>query len=515
MSRRLRPVFLALFLASAITASAGPDDPFDARIPGALQLGQQETLLTLESGRYTLKGGFFFDARAADPARPRLTHARVAELLASNKTAITPLPVAAIPMGERPNTTMAPAAKGSPVLLNFDGSVAHSGDIRGPPALGAGASSAPDAAVLQGQLLQRLVFKGNRQEREALSAAVGTILQTKTGRELAAAFVRERAVAGVTMGAIDNSSVVVEHGKKILSGTAGMTETDKIPPEVTLSRAYMSTDPEFRRVVMAGTLAHELFGHAFEAQRAKTAGFPKAAQDRYRGDELGSRLIDWLIQTQLTGKVGDAKPEEYLNDPEGYHRGLVTVDAYYITTLSAMEMKDPVTTLRGRSKLIAADEAKTMAGIKSMGNWRPIIAHFIKAHNISKTRFAPAEDELNTYQVWAYGHQKKIVEMKEYLEKMIAYWSSPQGAKEKKQIIDAASDPYLVRMEASLAARARELRRLRAGPPQGRGPSSESIREMPALVIRASKTPGADPINLDELIEMHMEDREKHPGHWK
>ena len=513
MSRGLRPVFFVLFLASAIAASAGPDDLFDARIPGALQPGQQEVLLALESGRYTLKEGRFLDARAPDPGRPQLTNARVAELLAARGTNLPPLPAAAIPTDVRPNIALPSAAKTSPGLLNFDGGVAHGGDIRGPPASGSVASGKSAPGVLQTQLLQRLVFKGSKQEREALGEAVGTILQTRTGRELAAAFVRERAVAGVSIGAIDNSSVVTEHGKKILSGTSGMTETDKIPPEVTISRAYMGTDPAFRRVVMAGTLAHELFGHALEAQRAKRAGFPKSAQDHYRGDEIGSRLIDWLIQTELTGKVDDASPAEYLTDPEGYHRGLVTVDPYYVNTLSAKEMKNPVTTLRGRRKMVAADEAKTTAGIKDMEDWRPIIAHFVKVHRIAKARFAPAEEELNTYLVWAYGHQKKIAEIKESLEGMIEYWSTPKGAKEKKQVIDAASDPYLLGMEASLTARARELRRLRAGPPQGRGPSSTAVLVMPELVITGSKTP--DLIGLDELSEMHALDREKNPGHWK
>ncbi|MEQ1631495.1 MAG: hypothetical protein ABL997_03920 [Planctomycetota bacterium] len=128
MSRSLRPVFFVLFLASAIAASAGPDDLFDARTPGALQPGQQEILLALESGRYTLKDGNVLDARASDPARARLTNARVAELLSARGTGLPPLPHAAIASGALVPRALPLAAKGTPANLNFDGVVARAGE---------------------------------------------------------------------------------------------------------------------------------------------------------------------------------------------------------------------------------------------------------------------------------------------------------------------------------------------------------------------------------------------------
>jgi hypothetical protein len=515
MSRSLRPVFFVLFLASAIAASAGPDDLFDARTPGALQPGQQEILLALESGRYTLKDGNVLDARASDPARARLTNARVAELLSARGTGLPPLPHAAIASGALVPRALPLAAKGTPANLNFDGVVARAGDIRGPPASGSiasGSGAPPAAGVLHAQFLTRLVFKGNRQEREALSEAVATILKTKTGRELAAQFVNERAAAEVTLETIDNSTAVQEKGRKILSGTSGQTDVVKDPPKITLNRAYLDTDPEYRRVVMAGTLAHELFGHALEAQRAKKAGVPRAVLFHYRGDEIGSRLIDWMVQTELSGKVEDGEPKEYLGDPEGYYRGLLTVDPYYIVTLSPAEMKNPLTTLRGRRKLLKADAARTTADIKDMESWRPIIAHFVSVHRMPKARFAPAEEELNVFLTWAYGHQKKLSDINESLEGVIAHWSSPAGAKEKRQVIEASGSAYMNRMEAAAAARARELRRLRADPHHGRNPASTEVLVMPGLVITAS---GAPVIDLDELSRMNTEDRQKHPGHWK
>ena len=159
----------------------------------------------------------------------------------------------------------------------------------------------------------------------------------------------------------------------------------------------------------------------------------------YRGDEISSRLIDWLVQTELAGKSVEGDPKDYLDDPEGYYRGLLAVDPYYILTMSPAEMKNPLATLRARRKLLVADAARTAADIKGQEEWRPIIAHFVSLHRVAKARFTPAEEELNVYLTWAHGHQKRISSIRASLETQIKEWESPAGAKELKQVIDAAA----------------------------------------------------------------------------
>ncbi len=514
MSRGLRPVVFLLFLAFAgVSASAGPDDIFDAGAPGALQPGQREFILALDQGRYTLKDARFVDARAADPAHPQLTKARVAELLAGAAGGETggddPVSAAAGAALERARSR---AAKASPLDLNFDGVGNHAGGIRGPlDSLTGAGHPAAERAALQAQFVSRLNFTGDRQERAAMSAAVETMLTTKTGRELAEQFVREKARAEIVLKTIDNTAAVEEKGKKILSGTSGTTDTEADPPKVTLNRVFLDTDPEYRRVVLAGTLAHELFGHALESQRAKKAGFPHVAQYHYRGDEIGARLIDWTVQTELVGKVLDADPKSYLDDPQAYHRSLLVADPYYVTTMSRVEMRNPLTTLRARRKMVEDDRIKTENDIKDEESWRPIIAHFINVHRIAKDRFAPAEEELTVYLTWAYGHQKKIVAIRSQLEETIRAWSSPEGVKDRDALIKAADSAYLQGLEDSLTRRSRALKKLLAEPNRGRTIASEL--NMPPLVITAPKKLSGSPIDLDELSRMRDEDMKKNPGH--
>lgn len=518
MSRSLRPAFLVLFLAAAVTASAGPDDLFDARPADAFQPGQKEYLLRLENGRYALKDGRVLDARAGAP----LTEAKVAELLRASGSRITQSgDDAAAALGETANRRALERIRRPPAAqTNFDGGAARSGGIRGPPltgqarAVGSAAAASADPAVLQARLLQRLVFTGTPAEKAALSESVSTILQSPTGRRLAALFVAEQAGAEIKLTTIEHSKAVTEAGKKTVTGTAGMTDTEKVPPVVTISKAYLETDPEYRRLAMAGTLAHELFGHALEDQRARKAGLPHAAHYYYRGDEAGSRLIDWTIQTELAGKTVEGDPSKYLEDVEGYYAELVTTDPYYSITLSLAEMKNPTTTLKGRRAAVAAATAQSAEGRESMNEWRPIIDHYAAVHGVTRERLKPAEEELTAYFAWADIHAVKLVQISEAIEGRIKYWETPAGMKQKKEIIAASDSAYLKKYETTLAVRARALRRLRAGPPGGgRGPSSEGpVLTMPTLVIKGRR---GDTLDLDALGVLYRDDLKKNPGHWK
>jgi len=501
MSRGLPTVVYVLCLAfSAVAASAGPGELFDARAKDALRPGQRELLLALDGGRYVFENGRLADTRASEPDR-LLTNARVEALLAGPRDGAALDASAASGADPAYERALARMPKGAPVPQGFDGAAAHAGDVRGPPASGPrGGQTAPasaDPAVLQARLLQRVAFKGTKPERQAFGEAVALIMKTKTGSELARQFVHESAAAEVVIAATSN---------------AGSTDTGGIPPKVTLDRKYVtgSNDPNYSRIVMAGTLAHELFGHALETQRARTAGFSKLASYHYRGDEVGSRLIDWSVQTELAGKVADADPQDFLGDPEAYYRGMATRDPYYVVSLSAAEMKDPIAALAARRALLAADEAKTAAEVKQTEAWLPVIAHFVSAHGVAKGRFEPAEKEIGDYLSWGEGHRKKLVESKANLESHIARWSSRAGAAQRKELADAADSAFLRNWDAQLRQRARDLTALRAGP-GGRGPAAI---EVPVVVITAPK-PGGPPIDLEELSRMYQRDKKTNARHFK
>jgi hypothetical protein len=342
---------------------------------------------------------------------------------------------------------------------------------------------------------------------------VDTLLQTNTGRRLASEFVAEGAHADLVMGSFAGSRTAVEDGKRVLQATAGKTATDRDPPRVMINKDFLDTDPEYRRASLAGTVAHELFGHALESQRVRKEGVPLAAQYFYRGDELGSEMIDWTIQTELNGKVADGDPAPFLSDPEGYYRSLWTADSYYAVTLSPAEMKNPLAALKVRRRAVADEREKTRDGVKEMAAWRPVIRHFIQVHKIPRARLTPATAQVDDYMNWASAHTSKLDEIKTYLDAKIEEWSGPRGAKETAQLAASADSPYLANAEARLAARAVELRRLMTAAEAARAPVEKTEIVIDDVAVAAPAGPPAK-IDLDELQRLLAADQTEHPEHW-
>lgn len=514
MSRALKNAVLAvLFCASAALAAGRPEDLFDAAAKDAFAPGQKETILALDGGRFTIKDGRIRDAFIADPKKALLTNGQVAELLALR---LAPgLVQAPAPADFRPQPVV---PKVDPQKLDFDGGRGR-GSIAGSPMGGAAAKglALSDPAILQAELLKKAVVTGSPAEKKLLNEAVENILKTKIGRDLARQFVTEGAVARIQLGRVDGSSSSMKEGLRTVRGTQGFTSVSDFPPMVTLSNDYILADADWRKVSMAGTLGHELFGHAFEQLRAKNAGVPHEASYHYRGDELGSRLIDWTIQTELAGRTLDDNPGEYLEDPEGYARELWTLAPYYVISLSRTEMRNPADTLRARRKVVADDKISTDKEIKDLEDWWPIIAHFKAVHKLDARRFVDVEAEVRDSVDWQRRHLSKLEEVRKYLETQIAYWETPKGQRDKAVVINSADDAYFVRFESRLRKRALDLGRLRAEARGARGPSSTPELVMPPLAIRvpAKGPPPPEPITLAELGALYHKDQADNPKHWE
>ncbi|MBI5247174.1 MAG: hypothetical protein HY923_08325 [Elusimicrobia bacterium] len=506
MSRGLRAVFAVLLLAAALPALAGPDDLFDASAANAFKAGQKEFILALENGRYAVR-----DGRVLDRDKP-LTNTQVAALFPAQRGAgsVGPHP------GNDDAVARARALNGGKAPGDFDGSVTHAGTLAGPhPAAPTPAPAPVDPGVLQAQLLNRLVFKGTPQEKAAIAEAVEYILKTKTGRELASQYVAERASAEIVMRNIPGSTIVVRDGRKVQSGSGGNTAVHIDPPQVTLNRDYLDTDPDYRKVAMAGTLAHELFGHAFETQRAKKAGQPASVRYYYRGDEIGSELIGWLVETELSGKVVAGDADGYLADPEVYHRNLWSNQPYYVLILSPREMRDPLTALKARRRELVASRAKTISDRAGMREWAPRRDHFVTVHGVSRARFKPADDGIADYEHWASDHLRELVGIETTLEDQIKTWSSPAGQAQLKELKAGGGSEYLRGAEQRLAARRAELIKLLAEA-KGRSPAgvAKPVISLPSLIVKKPGDPNS-PLDLDDLSKMYTKDVSEHPEHWK
>lgn len=547
MSRRLLSSFVvfALFLALGASAPACPvcDEPpasapvpdpppqavFEAAAPGALLAAERDWLLAYEGGRFSWVNGRLADRtapakkhlltnaaawdllgrRAAERVadlRGKLKDGRLAEELRAEAVALFWLRGTLLSKEDADflRDASRPKAKGSPDSgeLKFgekDGEETAAGAGAGFTAQGAVGASAlgTDAALLR-DLRASLDIEPGADPRAAaaMDEALASLVGTPTGRELALEWTASGAKAKLAFGPVANSSTVLMNGRRILRASGGNTQTAMEPPVVTLNQDYLDTDPDFRRVNMASTLGHELFGHAFEIQRAKKAGLTQQAVYYYRGDEAGSGLVGWLVQAELGGRLDNGHMWNYLSDPEKYHAGLKTNLPYYATTLSLPEMRAPVATLEGRVAAIETDRKKTVAYGASMAAWRPIIEHFITVHGIARADFSARVDDVDAAAVWTDSHLKSLDAIEKHLTGTIAAWKGSGGDKVKADLLAASSSAYMRQAEERLTARADRLKGLVGG----RSPE-------PTVPPVPGKLTWAD---LNRMLE---QDRKDHPGH--
>lgn len=535
MSRLASLAFSCLFLLAGTLASACPtcglpaasapitDPPaqavFEAAAPGALLHEERAWLLALEGGRLESVGGRLADREAASPETHLLTNAAAWTLLGRRATERTAELRARAKDGRLPEELRGEAValfwlRGTLVSPQDRDFLRAATEPKGKPEPGAGtlengprdpggagiAGAEAQSAAIVRDLRARLDIAPGDDPRAAaaMDEALENLVKSPTGRELALEFIATGARAKVIFGEVPDSGTVVQNGRRVLQASGGNTQTWENPPLVTLNKDYLDTDPDYRRVATASTLGHELFGHAFEIQRAKKAGIPSDAVYYYRGDEAGSGLVGWLVQAELGGALSNGHMWNYLADPEVYHAGLKTNLPYYSTTLSLAEMRAPVATLESRVAKIARDRISSREHAATMVAWRGPIKHFIEIHAVEEASFSSLNEDIAAAVVWNNTRQKTLDDIGTYLRGKITTWKMPQSDALKKELLSASTSPYMRESEERLSARAERLRRLVAG-------------RVPEPMV--PPVPGK--LTWEEFHRMLDRDRKDMPEHWE
>lgn len=501
------------------SVDAGPDAVFRPDAPGALEPQEALWLSSLENGRYARQPGAIVDTRAPDPLRHALTNAQVQSLLARNATARVAALREKARAGPLERDAHAEAVTlfwtRGPLLNEADrqllrdlimphfGKAPEPGKGPGAPPVagGSGALSAPAAAeaeALLNTLVSRVTLVDHDDPRQAagLRDAFRGLLASQTGREMAQQFIAEGATAKVSFEQIEGSHISSVNGRMVLNTSGGHAKVAETPVHVVLNRHYLDTDPDYRRVKVAGTLAHELFGHAFERQRADKLKITDSLY-HYRGDEAGSGLLGWLVETELGGRVSNGHMWNYLRDPEVYHRGLQTNLPYYAATFSVEEMKNPIDTLRARRAQVEESRASMKAWLASTVAWRPRAQHFIDVHKMDAAVFGTIFESIKNTEIWAESHDKDLNDIGAYMDEMTGHWSSPKGRAYRDRVVNQSRSPYFAQAEARLKARQERLRLLVGA----RQPESQT----PPI-------PGH--LQMQDLYDLYDKDRLNNPNHW-
>lgn len=537
MSTRPLPLLLALLLGARLAGAcpachapapgpevrpdSAPSATFMPAAPGALTADESRWLAATEQGRYELRAAAVIDRRAPSPESHALTNAQVHGLLASRAHERVAELRELVDRGPLPPALHAEAVSlfwvRGPLLPRPDQDFLRElitpqyGRVPRQPGQGPGevpagqpgggpAPGAADVDALLARLVTRVQFEDHGDPRQAagLRAGLRNMLLSRTGREMAEQFVAEGATVKLSFEAIPGSRVVEENGRRVLQSSGGHALTHLRPVQVVLNRDYLDTDPDYQRVNVAGTLAHELFGHAFERQRADRARVTDSLMN-YRGDEAGSGLLGWLVQLELGGPADDGHMWSYSQDPERYHRGLQTNLPYYATTFSPAEMRNPVDTLTARRGQVEEERRRARLLTASMLRWRPVARHFIDAHGMAEPPFGTVFETLRNYEGWLASHETNLTAIGAHMDQTRAYWTgSPEGRAARDRVVNESRRPYYGEAETRLRERRTRLNGL-----------LQSRRPEP------STPPIPGHVQMPELYRLYDDDVRDNPGHWE
>lgn len=359
----------------------------------------------------------------------------------------------------------------------------------GPPA-------AADPLAVQFRARLILDARGDPLAREALDMAVRRLLESPTARELAADVVKRGLTIRVSFEELENSVVAQRGGHRSIEGYGGLSTHGTDGPWIKLNRDYLRIDTAYLLRDLPSTLGHEVLGHALGAARAAEAGLVNE-WNRWRGDEIGAGLVGWLVAAELGYDVEDAHMRRWLDDPEGYFRGMHLAGGYYAKTFSAEEAADPRHAYAERlGRVEAALELLDREAAESL-DWNAVIDHFKTAHGVDPRRIALVRMELaNAYHpAERAAARARLLDVRRELQAALASLDDPAEAASVAAAAKGLRGPFFVEAEARLSLLGDRLR---------------------AAAAAAPKPRPRDPADFDmnQMREMYRRDLVENPSHW-
>jgi plasmid stabilization system protein ParE len=347
---------------------------------------------------------------------------------------------------------------------------------------------------------------GDPARRAVLSQAFERMLESPTARELVRQFLAEGISTDVEFTGIGESRVQIENGRKIFSGQRGVVAWQNGRVRVRLNKDYVDVDEHIHEQNLPATLAHEILGHGLGYARADRADVFHAFHV-HELNEMKARLVEWLVDLELDGRIEDASVWRYLDDAGDYYRYLKLRLPYYAVTFSNAEFLHPLAALEKRLEAARIKRTTVETDLRSHLSWHPVIDHFAVRHNIPESRFSALQAHMaNAAQLYR-DDLSRLDDVIAAIAEMATALSSAVGLEAQALLREAAASPFFQRLQTETDALARRLAEKihRAG-----GAPAESEEE---LRRRAEHWRGQ--ITFERLQAMYEKDRLKHPDHWQ
>jgi len=335
----------------------------------------------------------------------------------------------------------------------FDGA----GKYTGTAAAGA---SAQDKARLLAALKTRVTIndRGVPAEGTALNSMLSRILDTPTGRELAAKFIQEDAKATISFDSIPGTKIFTLNGKKTFWASGGNAHARNNPPLVHMNSGYLEANQEDA----PGTLAHELFGHVLEGKRSERYG----VEDIYNyneNEEANACLVGWTVSAELGNKMTDHYAWVYMRNPAEYQKQLKSNMASYNRMLTAEQMKDPLPVYQARRLEVDKLLLRLPGRKDNITFWQKVIDHLVTLHKMIADSFRSVKEAMDASLASIPADMERLTDIKDYLNELIDSCSGDKSAVWLATLKNKSDNAYFKEQEKVMAERQKILAGLMLG----------------------------------------------------
>jgi hypothetical protein len=214
-------------------------------------------------------------------------------------------------------------------------------------------------------------------------------------------------------------------------------------------------------------------------------------------NELNARLVGWLVDLELDGRLQRSGAEDYLRAPSVFVSGLQLDDPYYAVAFSVEEMGDVRPVMMRRLADAFQKRESVYAELERNAVYLLAIERFVQEQGIAEARFQALREQLENRNESLWLERDMLDQVVDLLAQTIRRCSDEPDRQSESYFRKAATHPFFKQMRARVEAMHDQLEAL---------VRETAVSPFPAYELARAHAAGAtEQITLETLLAMMAE----------
>lgn len=305
------------------------------------------------------------------------------------------------------------------------------------------------AQEMHTRMLLRVVLddSGNPFHRDLLHHSFRRMFDSPTACRLAAQFLDTGRVATIRFAPMEGSAFCEVDGSTAFVGKRAHTLQDGLSALILVNENYLGSDDDYVLRDLPPALAHELLGHVLATTYAEKQGLEQAFHHSTL-NEINARLVGWLVDLELDGRIERSGADKYLRDPAGFIEQLWFEDAYYAVSFTVEEMADVRQVMMRRLAAAFQERETVIADLELNALHLQAMEGLIQEQGFPEDEFSELRQQLEDADAALWIEREKLDGVVDLLAQTIRRCSDESDAQSETYFRNAASHPFWTEMSA-------------------------------------------------------------------